>query len=208
MASVSAIVLTAGLSSRMKGKQKLFLPYRNKSILEHVISELLKSQATEVIVVSSPLTHEKIKTLPTACLSADRGITLVTNPDHEQGMTTTIQKGVQAADQNKDGFMICLGDMPRITTEEYDQLMSDFSNANEKDEKAIVLPFYKKQIGNPVILSSHYRTKILSHQEMEGCRGIVQANLSHLVKVEMSNDHVLVDVDTPRDYEELSNSQY
>ena len=197
MAKVSAIVLAAGLSSRMQGQQKLFLPYQEKTILEQVISELLVSKATEVIVVSSPLTHAKIKAMSLS------GITLVSNPDHKLGMTTTIQKGVQAASSGINGHMVCLGDMPRITTAEYDQLISSFNVSYADDSKAIFLPFYQGQKGNPVIFSAAYREDILAHQDMEGCRGIVHSNLSHLTKVAMETDHVLVDVDTPEDYERL-----
>lgn len=197
MARVSAIVLAAGLSSRMQGQQKLFLPYRNKTIFEQVVAELLASKASEVIIVSSPLTHERIKSMSLP------GITLVSNPDHTQGMTTTIQKGVQAAGQDADGYLICLGDMPRITSEEYDQLIKAFASSYAEDSKAILLPFHQGQKGNPVIFSSSYRNAILTHQDMEGCRGIVQSNKTHLTKVPMTTDHVLVDVDTPRDYEGL-----
>ena len=198
MTKVAAIVLAAGLSSRMQGQQKLFLPYRNKTLLEQVVTELLASKASEVMIVSSPLTHERIKSMSLP------GITLVSNPDHRQGMTTTIQKGVQAAGQDADGFMICLGDMPRITTSEYDQLINAFSSSYLEDSKAILLPFYEGQKGNPVLFSAVYREDILKHQDMEGCRGIVQSNKTHLTKVPMNTDHVLVDVDTPGDYEGLN----
>ncbi|MEQ8715837.1 MAG: nucleotidyltransferase family protein [Cyclobacteriaceae bacterium] len=203
MARVSAIVLAAGLSSRMQGRQKLFLPYRNNTILEQVVTELLDSKASEVIIVSSPLTHDQIKAMSFACQPAGKGITLVTNPDHKLGMTTTIQKGVEAASPATDGFMICLGDMPRIITMEYDKLLDRFSEKHRENPKSILLPFYQGQKGNPVIFSSFYREAILTHTDMEGCRGIVQANSAHLTKVEMQNDHVLVDVDTPGDYERL-----
>ncbi len=197
MAKVSAIVLAAGLSSRMQGRQKLFLPYRNKTILEQVVTELLDSKASEVIIVSSPLTHDQIKAMPLA------GITLLCNPNHKQGMTTTIQHGVKVASVDNYGFMICLGDMPRITSQEYDDLLDQFSEKHRENPKSILLPFYQGQKGNPVIFSSFYREAILTHPDMEGCRGIVQANSAHLTKMEMQNYHVLVDVDTPGDYERL-----
>ncbi len=197
MARVTAIVLAAGLSSRMHGRQKLFLPYRNNTILEQVVTELLDSKASEVIIVSSPLTHDQIKAMPLA------GITLLCNPNHNQGMTTTIQHGVKMASVDNDGFMICLGDMPRITSEEYDDLLDRFSAKYHENPRSILLPFHQGQKGNPVIFSSFYREAILTHPDMEGCRGIVQSNSAHLTKVEMQNDHVLVDVDTNLDYQNL-----
>ena len=187
----------------MQGKQKLFLPYHQKTILETVLEQLGPSHCSEVIVVASPLTYDQISAMPTACLPAGRGITLISNADHKQGMTTTIQCGVRTASSDTSGYMICLGDMPRITTEEYNHLITKFSDGFNTDPKAILLPFYQGQKGNPVIFSSVYRDDILKHREMEGCKAIVQANSSHLIKVEMEKDHVLVDVDTPGDYEGL-----
>lgn len=198
MAKVSAIVLAAGLSSRMQGQQKLFLPYQGKTILEHVVSQLQASSVDEIMIVSSPLTHDTIDGLSLP------GIRLCCNPDHKHGMTTTIQRGVELASADSDGFMICLGDMPRITTAEYDQLINAFASSYAEDSKAILLPFHQGQKGNPVIFSCSYRNQILTHQEMEGCRGIVQSNQHHLIKVPMNTDYVLVDVDTPGDYEGLS----
>ncbi len=99
--------------------------------------------------------------------------------------------------------MICLGDMPRITTEEYNHLITKFSDRLNTNPKAILLPFYKGQKGNPVIFSSVYRYDILKHREMEGCKVIVQSNSSHLIRVDMDSDNVLLDVDTPESYQTL-----
>ena len=38
---------------------------------------------------------------------------------------------------------------------------------------------------------------------MEGCKEIVQANKDHVYRIEMTNDNILRDVDTPGDYDEL-----
>lgn len=56
----------------------------------------------------------------------------------------------------------------------------------------------------PVIFASHYRDAILQHQEMEGCKAIVQQNKEHIHWIEMNSPHVLQDMDSAQDYERLN----
>ncbi|MDV7390572.1 NTP transferase domain-containing protein, partial [Arthrospira platensis SPKY1] len=107
------------------------------------------------------------------------------NPDYQQGMTTSIQKGVEAASPDAAGYMICMSDQPFLQSSEYDLLIQAFTDAFSSDPACIVLPFYNGQKGNPVIFSRHYREAILAHQEMEGCKEIVQAGKAHVVRQEM-----------------------
>jgi len=99
--------------------------------------------------------------------------------------------------------MICLADQPLITTEEYNQIIEAFEMAYQTNPKCIVVPFFEGKKGNPVIFSNYYREAILSHQAPEGCKGIIQANQKHIVKIDMPTNHILTDIDTPKDYEQL-----
>jgi molybdenum cofactor cytidylyltransferase len=103
-----------------------------------------------------------------------------------------------------DGYMICLSDMVVITSEEYSQLKKEFLQRLHEDEKCICLPRYKNEKGNPVIFSSSCREEILRHQEMEGCKAIVQQNKEHIHWIEMNSPHVLQDMDHREDYELLN----
>jgi molybdenum cofactor cytidylyltransferase len=125
-------------------------------------------------------------------------VILVQNPDYEKGMTSSIQQGVKIA--KGKGYMICLGDMPLISSEEYIQIQERFEESVHLDYKCICIPEYKWQRGNPVIFSSYYKQIILRHEETEGCRGIIQSNQDHVYAVTMTKDHILQDMDTPDDY--------
>ena len=48
---ISAIVLAAGLSTRMGKENKLLLPFGNKTLIEHQVHVLLQTKVSEVIVV-------------------------------------------------------------------------------------------------------------------------------------------------------------
>jgi len=114
---ISAIVLAAGNSLRMGRQNKLLLPYGNKTIIEQVVDQLLDSRVGEVVVVVG-YEQNKIK----AAL-AMRPVKLVFNSRYQTGMTTSIQTGVAAASPRARGYLICLGDMPALTAEDYNAVM-------------------------------------------------------------------------------------
>ena len=118
-------------------------------------------------------------------------------------MTSSIQEGVINA--NGKGYMICLSDMPLITTEEYTSLKNCFENQMSLDDQCICVPVYKDSQGNPVFFSSWYKTAILKHQSKEGCKEILKSHQKNILRVLMDTDHILKDIDYPDDYELLKN---
>lgn len=200
--NLSVIVLAAGLSNRMGVENKLLLPFQGKTILETTISNILKADIGEVIVVVG---HEavKVKTvLKNYPLPTESGctISIVENLDYQKGMTTSIQTGIRAA-KNTEGYVICLSDMVLIEPYEYQLLAQQFLQST--DEKAIIQPVFKEKRGNPVIFSSFYKNAILETTDTEGCRSVVQAYKNHVTLIEMPTNHVLQDVDFKEDYEQI-----
>ena len=146
------MILGAGLSRRMGNENKLFLPINGKPMIEWVIENISASSVEEIILVGSELSMALLEKYQSA------RVKLVDNPNYETGMTSSIQAGVNEA--SGDGYMICLGDQPKIESSTYDQLVQAFLNQPE----AIVLPFHHSQKGNPVILPSAFREEILTHK--------------------------------------------
>lgn len=190
---LSAIVLAAGLSKRMGNINKLLLQYKNKTIIETTLENILASSMNEVIVVTGHET-EKVKTVV-----QHLPVTIVYNPDYEKGMTSSIQCGIEHAKEN--GYMICLADMFIITSEEYALLKTVYEENFTSNTKYIYLPRYNNEKGNPVIFSPSYKNAILEHKEMEGCKAIVQSNKENIFWVDMPTNHVLQDMDYYEDYE-------
>ena len=194
---VSAILLAAGESKRMGEQDKLFLKYKGNWIVNHVMQNLWASKKSELVIVMNNNDNN--------LLNGERSeeIQVVVNPNYKKGMTTSIQAGVKAASDKAAGYMICLADQPLMKKEDYNEIIERFELLIKHDVKSIVVPMHNGIEGNPVIFSSAYRDAILNHQDMEGCKQIVQNNKQHVYRLEMSNDHVLRDVDTPEDYERL-----
>lgn len=193
---LNIILLAAGQGLRMGGPNKLLLPFRGRSVLETTLSELCAAAIGPVFVVTG---YQRESVAP---LLEQFPVQEVFNPDFQTGMTSSIQAGVRAA-QAGQGYMICLADMPMITAAAYQLLADHFLSHLAEDERAILLPRFGEIKGNPVIFAAAYRDDILRHREPEGCRGIVQANTAHVRWVDMPDNSILRDLDTPEDYKAL-----
>ncbi len=210
--NLSIIVLAAGLSKRMGADNKLLLPFHGKTLLETTISNILFADIGEVIVVVGHEAEKVKNVLKNYPLPLESGcsISIIENLAYEKGMTTSIQKGILAAQNTygtsrfkREGYMICLSDMVLIRPEEYRYLAQQFSDFYKQNEKVIIQPIFEEKRGNPVIFSSFYKKSILETTDTEGCRSVVQAYKKHVKLVEMPTNHVLQDIDIQADYLQL-----
>lgn len=196
--AISAIVLAAGESRRMGEENKLLLPLSGKPLIVHVLEALAQTSMLECIVV---LGHEANRVK-----RALHGypVTFAVNDQYETGMGSSIHAGVKAASSQVAGYMICLSDMPLITVEEYDVLLKVFRMRYQIDQKTIVVPSFKGQKGNPVLLASHHKSAMLNHKGKGGCKPVIEQNSKHVFIREMANNHVLRDIDTPDAYSKIT----
>ena len=191
---VSAIILAAGESRRMGNRNKLLFPFGSKTLIEHILDTVSNSNADEVIVV---IGHEAAQVNP---LLENYNVKIVQNNNYREGMTPSIHAGVKAASAKTEGYMICLSDLPLIKSDELNYLINAFEKTLHNNEKHIVIPVYKRRRGNPVIFSALYRSDILEHKGLMGCKGIAKQNPHQVLEVEMETDHVLFDIDTIGEY--------
>jgi len=203
---VSAVVLAAGMSTRM-GRNKLLLTYRDKPLVVHAVETLLASTVSEIIVV---LGHESEKVWDQLESCAGQGtsgaqkgrVRLVKNPDYRDGLSTSVRTGVQAVCPEADAIMIYLADQPLLEPADVDRIVEGFAAA-KAGNKMIVVPFFKGERGNPVILDASLRDAILGIVGDVGCKGVIKRYPEKVYAIEMENDHVVRDVDDIQAYERL-----
>ncbi len=192
---IAAIVPAAGMSTRM-GRNKLLLTFRQKPLIAHSIDTLLASEVAGIVVV---LGHEAEKVRAEI---GDRKVTIVENPCYRDGMSTSIRAGMAVISPRFEAVMVCLPDQPLIEASEINRLIHAFSEARDLG-KSIVVPFFRGQRGNPVIMGSVHREAILKITGDAGCRGIVGQNPACVHMIEMDTDHVVRDIDGIEDYAAL-----
>ncbi|HTO41650.1 MAG TPA: molybdopterin-binding/glycosyltransferase family 2 protein, partial [Rhizomicrobium sp.] len=119
---IAAVVLAAGMSSRM-GQNKLLLEVGGQALIRRTVETVLKSAAAEVIVVVG-----RDADRVTAAL-AGLPVTIVINDVFTNGLSTSLKAGLNCVSGQSDGAMIVLGDMPGITPQMLDTLMAAFRPA-------------------------------------------------------------------------------
>ena len=96
---IAGIILAAGEGKRFV-QHKLMLPLGTKTVIDWVLEAAVKSKLGKIILVVQP-DDQKI---------TERGtkyrVTVVSNPDYKDGMSTSLQKAMAELDnhQNIDGF--------------------------------------------------------------------------------------------------------
>ncbi len=187
---ISAVLLAAGSSTRMGPVNKLLYQIEGKAMIRHTLEAILMTSVVEVIAVTgyqSTLVSNRLGV-------KDSRVSQIHNEQHQQGMATSIAAGIKACANGIGGFMICLGDMPYISANEYQVLIDRFRDLQSK--KAIVVPRYQGQTGHPVIFGGHYRDQLSELLPGDhGARSIISSHHHKVIYYEMKQDHILKDID-------------
>jgi molybdenum cofactor cytidylyltransferase len=187
--NVAALVLAAGQSSRMGGANKLLAEVDGVPMLLRAVNAALASKAASVTVV---LGHEEEKA---EALLAGRRVNLVRNPDYAQGMSTSLRAGIGALPAEAEAAIVLLADMPRVSAVHVDRLVDAF----EAKRPAIVVPQRDGRRGNPILWPREFFAPMQAVSGDKGARGLLEENRQRIRSVEMDDDAIHADVDTPAD---------
>ena len=130
-------------------------------------------------------------------------VDFIFNAAYRRGQTASIQASVSQLDQDAEGFMVCLGDMPLLAPSDYNSLIQFFYLTRKEVQRPIVRPVFKDSVGHPVIFDAFYKDAILKHEEPEGCRTLIQENRQNFRAMEVSTLQYFFDIDNPDDYRRL-----
>ncbi len=189
---IAALVLAAGYSTRMK-RFKPLLPMGPMTTLERSI-RLFKDSGIEDVRVVLGHRADEVKPL------LDRlGVRWILNDRFELGMFSSIQAGVRDLEPSTRAFFVLPVDIPlvrRIT-------VGDLLTASDGDRSGIWYPCFVSKRGHPPLISTDYRSAILDRHGDGGLRKLLQQYESHAVHVEVADEYVLKDMDTPERYDDL-----
>lgn len=191
--NVAALVLAAGRSTRMGGANKLLAEVDGVPMLLRAVNAALASKATSVTVV---LGHEAEKV---ESLLAGRKVNLVRNAEFAQGMSTSLRAGIRALPAEAEAAVVLLADMPRISAVQVDRLIEAF----EAKQPAIVVPQRNGRRGNPILWPRAFFAAMQNVAGDQGARGLLEENPQRIRGVEMDDDAIHADVDTPDNLQSL-----
>jgi molybdenum cofactor cytidylyltransferase len=186
-ARIAALVLAAGRASRM-GRNKLILTVDGAPMVARVVDMLVASAVRDIVVVVG---HDAD---PVREALDGRPVRFVVNPDHAAGLSTSLRAGVAALPADADGFLVALGDMPRVTAADVDRLIA----AYDPDEgRLICVPTHGGRAGNPVLWDRRFVPEMTGLVGDQGARSLLRLHGEAVVEVPVEGAGVLLDIDTP-----------
>ena len=188
---ISAILLAAGKSKRLKGENKLIKNFKGKPLINHILSSLIKSKVNKIFIVVG-YQNQKIKKIA----YKNKKITFVTNLNYKKGISSSINSGLKKISKKNIGFLITHGDMPLISK----TILNTLCSALKNKDKEIFVPVYKKKLGNP--LSFKY-SMIKSLKKIKGDKGakkLIRLNKQKVQLVKIKSKSILIDFDQLKDF--------
>ncbi len=190
MSRISAVVLAAGLSTRM-GVPKLVLPWQKSTIIQHVVWVLSASGVEDILVVTGGA-QVQVK----AALEGEN-VRLAYNPDYERGeMLSSVQAGLRSLPEDAEAALVCLGDQPQVQVDVVRAVIDRYCSTRA----GLVVPSYHNRRGHPWLAARALWPAILELAAPQTLRTFLNAHaaMTHYLSVETPS--VLFDIDTPEDY--------
>jgi molybdenum cofactor cytidylyltransferase len=187
-ARIAALVLAAGQSRRMGRINKLLTEIEGRPMVARVVDNVLASAARPVAVVTG---HQADKV---RAALAGREVRFVDNPDYAEGLSGSLKHGLEALGGDVDGVLVCLGDMPRIEPGHLDKLIAAFDPSKGR---SICVPTRNGKRGNPVLWGRDFFAEMKQVAGDVGARHLIGEHTEALHEVDIDDDAIFVDVDTP-----------
>ncbi len=190
-----AIVLAAGLSRRM-GAPKMLLPWGEKTVIEHTVTNLIRAGVSEIVVVTGGLHGHLTELL------ARYSVRFEFNPHFENGeMLLSFQVGLKVLTGACCAAFMVLGDQPGIPAALIRQLWQEYLQRHS----GVTIPSYQFKRGHPWLVDRMHWNDILALQPPQTLRDFLRSHEQDIHYLVVESEAVLQDLDTPEDYRKLQN---
>ena len=183
---LSAVVLAAGASTRM-GTPKLLLPLAGEPMIRRAVRAVAAAGFDDLLVVVG-YEHEQM-------LAALEGVPCrhAVNRDYASGMGSSFRTAILNLPDSA-AAMFALADQPLVTSREYAQVL----DAYLRDPSRIVCSKYGEVTAPPHLFNREFFPELAALEH--GARPVLQGHRDRL-RVLQYPAELLLDVDTPADYE-------
>ena len=186
--NIVGVILGAGKSSRMGSDNKLLAEINGKPMILRVVEAANGSKINKTFLVTG---HQR-ELIQTATQAED--IQFVHNPNFSEGLSSSIKSVSHLLNSDVDGVIVCLGDMPGITSAHINTLINTFE---DNSNRHIFIPIFNGKRGNPVLWSNKYFSLLSSLKGDTGARPIFESHSDDILEVEINDDAIHTDLDTP-----------
>ncbi len=187
---IHAVLLAAGFSTRMAPRNKLLLSFQGGApMVAQAAASVCASRAHAVTIV---LGHQAGAIR--AAIQPHAKLSFVTAPGFAAGMSASLASGIAALPKSAAASLVCLADMPLVTTAMLDTLIDAYDPAGSG---LIVIPRHQGARGNPVLWDRRFFADILALSGDSGARALLAQHAAWCRYIDMDTDAALRDFDTP-----------
>jgi molybdenum cofactor cytidylyltransferase len=188
------------------GTPKQQLPWEGEPLLRLVTGQALAARVDPVVVVLGHRCSELKPILDPVLALAGERLRIVPNHGYRQGgQWSSMQVGLRAMPADTNAVVLLLADMPLIRSQHIDRLVSAFEGLRcSTDGQVFVVFRCGTRRGHPVLISSGWFPVLHQAPPEGGLRSLLHLHPECVVEL-AAGAEVLVDLDTPEDYEQTRN---
>jgi len=192
-ATTTAIVLAAGFSSRM-GAFKPLLPFGERTLVDHVVTNLRAAGVERIHVVTG---FEADALAPEL---TRLGVARAHNSDFAAGMFSSVRAGVASLPAEVDAFLLAPVDVPLVRPSTIARVL----RAATACGSAIVYPTFGGKRGHPPLVRRALFAEIVNSAGDGGLRALLARHEDEASEVAVFDWGCLVDMDRRDDYRRLA----
>ena len=192
--NIPIILLAAGQSSRMRGRDKLLERVDNQPLLRRQACLALAVTGGPVFITLPPAPHPRYDVL--AGLTTP---TLVPVPDAADGINASLKRGFAMLPHTCKAVMVLLSDLPELNESDLKKVLQavDLESGNTIWRGATSAG----KPGHPTVFAACHFARFAALSGDVGGRDIVAAAADSTVLVPLPDNHALLDLDTPEEWE-------
>lgn len=196
MTRIAGLVLAAGSSSRMgPERNKLVEEIAGRALVAGPVDALLAAGIEPVVVITGFEADRVRSTLGARCCR------FVHHDAWSEGMGSSLARGAREILELAPppaAVLVCVGDLPGLRAQHVERVVEAARGATGAiDPARIVIPTHRGQRGHPVLFGALHFSALARLTGDRGARSILEANEANVCTVELDDDAILRDIDTP-----------
>jgi molybdenum cofactor cytidylyltransferase len=185
---IAVLILAAGYSSRM-GVLKPLLPLAGSTVIEEAIRRFRAAGLEDISVVTGYKAEEITPVLDKLDIGQ------VFNPHYQQGMLSSVRAGIASLGAGVEAFFLLPADIPMVKPRTLQDLLGAWGRGGAR----IVYPCFQGRRGHPPLISRSCVGDL--PLDFEGGLKDFLSRFDHeALDLEVVDESVLLDCDTPEDY--------
>ena len=172
------------------GKQKQLLPLGSLTAIEHCLNALIVAGVSDIVVVIGQHGEE------VSAVIGHLPVTLAKNPDIGSDMAASVRVGLNALKDTESSVLVLPADHPLVMPDTVRALLA----RHQSNSEAIIIPSYNRRRGHPTLFPRKIIQEIFERRSL---RDLIAVHDGKIVYENTEDEGVLLDMDTPQDYERI-----